>query len=90
MKLKFSIIQCFLSKTRWKFDELCKRLREDITSSGNQSLFEITENSQIPWQSNVSVNLPQTSSGISTMNINDFSTRKDGNDDSEEDFEYIL
>lgn len=35
-----------------EFDELCGRLKDDINGKGNQSLFEITEFSQVPWQSN--------------------------------------
>lgn len=56
-----------------EFDELCRRLKDDINGKGNQSLFEITEFSQVPWQSNKqpqSVHSPQTSSRISATNFN--------------------
>lgn len=43
--------QCFLCKTRTEFDDLCATLKKDIISTGCQTLFEITETSQIPWQS---------------------------------------
>lgn len=47
---EFILFQCFLCKTRTEFDDLCAALKKDIISSGCQTLFEITETSQIPWQ----------------------------------------
>lgn len=53
--------QCFLCKTRTEFDDLCATLKKDIISTGSQTLFEITETSQVPWRPNP-LNLYQSQS----------------------------
>lgn len=67
--LQPSFFQCFLCKTRSEFDELCKRLKDEIIGTGSQPLFEITETSQAPWRCNSSSSpLTRTlhSSGLKT------------------------
>lgn len=68
--------QCFLCKTRTEFDDLCVTLKKDIISTGCQTLFEITETSQVPWQPNpLNLYQPQstnTHSGLSPNSNGEF------------------
>lgn len=66
-----SLALCFLSKTRAEFDELCKSLKSDIISNGSQPLFEITDQTQSPWQPSTS---KQTQSSRDSDRGNDILT----------------
>lgn len=76
-KMDPSLALCFLCKTKAEFDELCTRLRNDIISNGNQPLFEITDQTQMPWQP-------------STFNNNTLNNASNVQSGGEEEFEFIL
>lgn len=86
-KMDPSLALCFLCKTRMEFDELCRRLKEDVVKC-SQPLFEISETSSTPWRSESSKPKPIMQQRRNPNGEIDECNQM--NEDSEDDFEFII